>query len=172
MDGNRHRRRKGFRRAADLVAPDIRRAAEERGFAETRLLTDWPEVAGAQAAAIARPVKVSWPKRQGAGAVLTLLTTGARAPELQMMLPAIRERVNAAYGYAAVGRIDVTQTAPTGFAEGQARFASAPSAPPRADPADPAARADAAALAAGATDPGLRAALERLGAAIISNTRH
>ena len=169
MKGNGTSRRggRGFRRAADLVAGDVRRAAEERGFAESRLLTAWPEIAGAQAAAISRPVKVSWPKT-GMGAVLTLLTTGPQAPMLEMMLPALRERVNAAYGYAAVGRIAITQTAPTGFAEGQASFAPKPVAKPAPRPEH---RAAAEGLAAGVSDDRLRSSLERLGAAIISNRR-
>ena len=51
---------------------------------------------------------------------------------VQMQLPKLRERVNACYGYNAISRILLTQTAPTGFAEGQAEFAPAPKPkPPR-----------------------------------------
>ena len=35
------RRMRGFEAAALLVAPDIRRGAEKRGFAVARLLTHW-----------------------------------------------------------------------------------------------------------------------------------
>lgn len=167
MKGNR--RSKGFRSAADLVSDDVRRASQARGFAEARLLTAWPEIAGADVAAICRPVKVTWP-RAGNGAVLTLLTTGAQAPMLAMRAPAIRERVNAAYGYAAVGRIAVTQTAPEGFAEGRADFAPARPAPASA-PGPETLRA-AQTLAAGISDDALRRSLERLGAAIISKRPH
>ncbi len=162
------RHRRAARRVSTLVERDVKRMGERRGFSETRLLTHWAEIAGADVAAICRPVKVGFP-RGGFGAVLTLLTTGARAPMLQMRLPALRERVNACYGYAAIARIDVTQTAPTGFADGRADFAPrARAAPP---PPDPATLDRARACADGVRDEGLRASLERLAANIISRER-
>lgn len=159
-------RRGGVRQVGALVDRAIRRAGETRGFSETKLLTRWAEFAGDDVAAICRPVKVRWP-RSGLGATLVVLTTGARAPELQMRLPALRERVNAAYGYAAIARIELTQTAPTGFAEGQAEFAPRPAAPAPAPEIDARARTDAA----GVADPGLRAALERLSANVHGRRR-
>ena len=99
-----------------------------------RLLTHWAEIAGEDLARITRPVKIGY-ARDGFGATLTLLTTSAQAPMVQMQLPQLRERVNACYGYNAISRIALTQTAPTGFAEGQAEFAPAPKAAPAADPA-------------------------------------
>ena len=158
-------RRGRVRTVGALVDRTIRAAGETRGFAETRLLTRWAEVAGGDVAAICRPVKVGYP-RNGLGAVLTLLTTGPQAPMLQMRLPALRERVNACYGYNAIGRIDITQTAPTGFEGGRALAGTALPASPR--PPDPAVAARARADAEGVTDDGLRAALERLGSNIIS----
>lgn len=152
------RRFRGFRQAAALVAEPIRHAAEGRGFAVARLLTNWPEIAGPDVAARARPVKIAH-SRGGFGATLTLLTTGAAAPLLEMQLPQIRERVNACYGYNAISRILLTQTSATGFAEGRPQFDSAP-AKPRAP--DPETRRAAENLAAGVTDPALQAALTRL----------
>ena len=160
--------RKAARRVSALVERDVRRLGEKRGFSETRLLTHWAEIAGPETAAICRPVKVGFP-RSGFGAVLTLLTTGAQAPMLQMRLPALRERVNACYGYAAISRIAVTQTAPTGFADGQAAFDGR--ARPAAPAPDPAALAEASRTAQGVGDDGLRASLERLAANIISRRR-
>lgn len=159
--------RKTARRVATLVERDIRRMGERRGFSETRMLTHWEEIAGADAAAICRPVKVGFP-RHGFGAVLTLLTTGAQAPMLQMMLPRLRERVNGCYGYAAISRIEVTQTAPTGFAEGQVSFAGRPA--PRPEPS-PETLDRARRTASGIGDDDLRRSLERLAANIISRQR-
>ncbi len=161
------RYRKSARRVSALVERDIRRLGEKRGFSETRLLTHWPDIAGPEVAGICRPVKIGF-SRNGFGAVLTLLTTGAQAPMLQMRLPELRERVNACYGYAAISRIDITQTAPTGFAEGQADFAPQPKAKTAPRP-EAVARAKETAQAVG--DEGLRASLERLGANIISKAR-
>lgn len=159
--------RKNARRVSSLVERDIKRMGEKRGFTETRLLTHWADIAGPDTAAICRPVKVGFP-RNGFGAILTLLTTGAQAPMLQMRLPQIIDRVNACYGYRAISRIDITQTAPTGFAEGQAEFA--PRTKTRAEP-DAECKAQARQKTADVGDEGLRQSLERLAANIISKQR-
>lgn len=159
------RRGRGFEAAAGLLKDRIRAAGESRGFAVSRLLTHWAEVVGEDIAAIARPVKIGY-GREGMGATLTLLTTGSAAPLLQMQLPRIRERVNACYGYNAVSRVSVTQTAPSGFAEGQVAFAPAPR--PAALPPDPARQREAARLSGDVQDPALRAALEALGEKVLS----
>ena len=152
------RRERGFEPASRLLAERIRTAGESRGFAVARLLTQWPEIAGEDLARITRPVKISY-GREGFGATLTLLTTGAVAPMVEMRKDHLRERVNAVYGYSAIARIHLTQTASTGFAEGQAQFAHAPKAPAAPDPAIV---AKATETAADIKDDGLRAALELL----------
>lgn len=116
---------RGFAQASNLLQPRIRAASEARGFAVTRLLTHWAEIVGQAVAGIARPVNVSY-GRDGFGATLTLLTTGAQAPMLDMQKDQIRDKVNACYGYRAIARVRITQTAPTGFAEGQVAFGPAP----------------------------------------------
>jgi hypothetical protein len=165
---------------SSLVDRDVKRLSQTRGFGQSRLLTHWAEIAGAEIAAICRPVEVGYPRRQGVGAVLRLLTTGAQAPMLQMRLPALRDKVNACYGYAAIGRIEITQTSGSGFAsggrgfaEGQAAFAAGPARAERdrdrdRDGASQQNVTVARDLARGIHDPELRASLERLGAAIIS----
>lgn len=159
------RRMRGFEPAGGLLGDSLRHAAERRGFSEARILTHWDEIAGAETAAIARPVKVSYGKA-AFGATLTLLTTGAHAPVLQMQLPRIRERVNAAYGYNAISAIHITQTSPDGFGEAAAVFRGrAPGGPAAPDPAVAAA---ARGLAEPVADGGLRSALEALGRNIIS----
>ena len=104
----------------------------------------------------------------GFGATPTVLTTGASAPLVQMQAPAIRDRVNACYGYNAIARITITQTAPTGFADGQVAFAPAPRREP--PPPDPATTETARGLALGVGDDGLRAALEALGEKVLSRS--
>ncbi|MEC7258544.1 MAG: DUF721 domain-containing protein, partial [Pseudomonadota bacterium] len=125
---------RGFKRTAIVLNDQIKRAGESRGFAVSRVLTHWAEIAGADIAGIARPVNVSY-GRGGFGATLTVLTTGAQAPMLEMQKERLRERVNAAYGYNAISRVRITQTAPTGFSEGQAMFAPQPK--PTAPAPDP-----------------------------------
>jgi hypothetical protein len=163
------RRARGFETASKLVGGQIRNAGEARGFAVSRVLTHWAEIVGADIAATCRPIKISYGKG-GLGANLTLLTTGAAGPMLQMQLPALREKVNACYGYNAIARITLTQTAATGFAEGQATFAHAP--PTTARPIAPEIRQDASETAAGVQDDSLRTALERLACNVLSKAQN
>ena len=149
----------GFKHGGKLLSQRIRKAAETRGFAVSRVLTHWVEIVGEDLAAIALPVEISY-GRQGFGATLTVLTTGAQAPMLEMQKDKLREKVNAAYGYNAIARVRLTQTAATGFAEGQVAFAG------RNKPAEPAlddvTRKQASAMAEDVSDEGLRDALEAL----------
>jgi hypothetical protein len=157
-------RRRGFEPAFGLMKDAVRTAGESRGFAVARLLTHWAEVAGPEMAAKTRPVKIGYGKG-GMGATLTLLVKATEAPMVQMALPVLKERVNAVYGYNAINHIHLTQTAATGFAEGQAEFVAAPKAAP---PPDPAVVVRAQATAAGVADPGLRSALEQLAQNILT----
>ncbi len=158
---------RGFEPAFGLMARDVRAAGESRGFAVAKLLTHWEEVVGADLAAVTRPVKVGY-GREGMGATLTVLVQGASAPVVEMQKDRLRERVNAVYGYNAISRVHLTQTAPVGFAEGQAQFKPAPKAEPAADPA---VLEQAHKAAEGVGDEGLRAALERLGQNILTRRK-
>lgn len=165
------RRMRGFEPAAGFLRDPIRHAGESRGFAVARLLTDWPEVVGEDLARMTRPVKIGY-SRDGLGATLTLLVASAHAPMVQMQIPRMVDKVNAIYGYAAISRIALTQTAATGFAEGQADFSTARDAAqntaqvPAPEILD-AARETAAPIA----DPGLRDALEALARNILNRRR-
>ncbi len=163
---SKQRKGRGFRQAGMLVEREIRDVGESRGFAVSKLLTHWAEIAGDGLADRTRPVDVRY-GRSGLGATLTVLTTGAEAPMVEMAKEKLRERVNACYGYNAISRIRITQSAPTGFADGRVDFdhAPRPSAPIGPDQAD---MDRAAQTAAPVTDPELRAALENLGARILS----
>ncbi|EBA17177.1 hypothetical protein RSK20926_09407 [Roseobacter sp. SK209-2-6] len=160
---------RGFARTSRLLNEQIRKAGESRGFAVSRLLTHWEEIAGADLAAMARPVKVGY-GRSGFGATLTVLTTGAYAPMLDMQKEKLRAKVNAVYGYNAISKVWITQTAPTGFAEGQADFKYAPKVQKPVE-ADPKARAEAARTAEGVENEDLRAALERLGRNVLTKQK-
>lgn len=152
----RGRGRRGFKRAGALVETQIRKVSETRGFAVSRLLTHWPEIVGTDLARLCRPLRAAY-GRGSFGATLTVLVTGAAAPIVQARLPELRERVNACYGYTAISRIKITQTAPDGFADPPTAFAHAPKtrtvrAPVTCDALDT------------VRDPDLRAALETLSA--------
>ena len=159
---------KGFTRTSSLLTGRIRKASEKRGFAQSRLLTHWAEVVGEDVAAMARPVEVSYGRR-GMGATLTLLTTGVHAPVLEMEKEKLRTRVNGVYGYNAIARIRVTQTAATGFAEGQVDFQPAQKKVQATAP-DPAVQRKAAEVAQPIEDDGLRAALAQLAQNVMNKT--
>lgn len=158
----------GFKRTATLVEKRVRAASASRGFSEARLLTHWHDIVGPDMADLARPVDVTF-ARGSMGATLTVLTTGARAQLLEMQKETLRARVNSMYGYNAISRIRITQTAPTGFADGQVAFdrgsAPKPTAPPSA-----AHQARAAQTRDGVADAALGDALERLALNVYSKS--
>ncbi|MCD9147262.1 DUF721 domain-containing protein [Pseudophaeobacter flagellatus] len=160
---------RGFARTSRLLNEQIRKAGESRGFAVSRLLTHWEEIAGPDIASIARPVKVGY-GRSAFGATLTVLTNGANAPILEMQKERLREKVNAVYGYNAISKVWITQTAPTGFSDGQVEFKYAPKVK-KPLPVDPQAQVDAAAAAEGVENEDLRAALERLGRNVLTKKK-
>lgn len=158
-------RPRGFRQASGLVGRDLRAAAETRGFAVSRLLTHWTEIAGPDLAALCRPVKVSY-ARAGLGGTLVLLVRGADAPVAEMRKEEIRARVNACYGYAAISRVRLTQTAPQGFGEAPAHFEPAPDRAP-----DPEVRALAESAAGAIEDEELRTALAALAETVFTRNK-
>jgi hypothetical protein len=146
---------RGFEPAGGLLREPIRKAGETRGFAASRVLTHWDEIVGPDMAALCRPVKVSYGKG-GMGATLTVLASGAAAQIVQMRLPQILAKVNAAYGYGAIARIHITQTAAAMPAREPANIvAPGPEAMQRA-------AAVVAQAGGGVANDDLRAALERL----------
>ena len=156
------RKPRGFAQAGSLVGDRLQIASERRGFALSRLLVRWAEIVGEDTARIARPLKITH-GRSSLGGTLILLVPGAASTLIQMKSEAIRRAVNAAYGYPAIAKIRLTQTAPEGFA-----LPDVPAAPPAPTPEDAAA---ARAVAEGTHDPDLRAALEALGRAVHSRHR-
>ncbi|WP_353313910.1 DUF721 domain-containing protein [Shimia sp. NS0008-38b] len=160
---------KGFARTSSLLRDRIRKASESRGFAETRVLTHWSEIVGEDMARICRPVDVKY-GRQSFGATLTVLTTGAQAPMLEMQKEILRSRVNAAYGYNAIAHLRITQTAPTGFSDGQAQFGAAPKKV-KATP-DPETQKEAARVTASFDNPDLRQALEQLAGNVLMKNKN
>ena len=156
-----------FKRTATVLQSRIRKVSEARGFAQSRILTHWLEIVGNDIAEKTRPVEVSY-GRGGMGATLTILTTGAQAPMIEMQKEAIRTKVNAVYGYNAIARIRITQMAPIGFAEGQAEFVPKPKDKLRPDPA---LQEQAKQTARTVTDENLRRALEELGRNVLTKNK-
>ncbi len=134
----------------------------KQGFAARELVTRWAEIAGAEIAAHAEPLKIQWPRpvegELQQPATLVLRVEGPMALEIQHTSDVILQRVNRFLGWNAVGRLALRQ-AP--LARRAAR-----SPPPKPDAA---AIAEVAATLTSVEDDGLRDALARLGAAIKRN---
>lgn len=157
------KRSKGFRQTSALVETRVRTASEGRGFAVSRLLTRWEEVAGPDLAPLCRPLKVGY-GRSSLGATLTVLTNGPSAPLLEMQKETLRTRVNACYGYNAISRIAITQTAPDGLSLEVTKPAREAPKP------DAQAVAKAPGYAKGVGNDDLRQALEDLAANVLTRS--
>ena len=160
---------RGFKRTSKLLEDRIRQAGESRGFAVSRVLTHWVEIVGVDTAHQA-DLEIPLYGRQGFGATLTVLTTGAQAPMLEMQKEQLRARVNAVYGYNAISRVRITQTAPTGFAEGQVAFQHRENAEKAKQPS-PEIHEKAMKATSDIGDGDLRTALEKLAENVLTNTK-
>ena len=116
LDQNKKRRKRGFKSASSLLQKQIQKASETRGFAVSKILTNWTEIIGSDLAKIAKPVKVNY-GREGFGAGLVLLTNSANAPMVQAQSKQIIDRVNGVYGYNAISRVRITQIDPNELIE-------------------------------------------------------
>ncbi|HEX2215140.1 MAG TPA: DciA family protein [Xanthobacteraceae bacterium] len=147
------------RPVADFVGRCLGDIFARQGFASTELVTHWPEIVGAEIAVYAEPMRLQWPRTNGADgpepATLVLRVEGPAAIEIQHLAPVIIERVNRYLGWRAVGRLGLRQ-APLA----PARVRSRPGAPTEAQLAAVEPRVS------GIADEDLRAALARLGAAL------
>ena len=88
-----------------IAAPALRK----RGFAEARLITDWPAIVGDVLAGETLPQKLAFPHGSGTDAVLHLRVASGFALELQHIAPQIIDRINAFFGFRAVADLRYTQ---------------------------------------------------------------
>lgn len=86
-----------------VTTPAMRR----RGFAEATIVTDWPTIVGRPLSDNTRPSRIVFPRGERTGGTLHLVVAGAFAPEVQHLAPQIIERINAHFGYRAVGRMEL-----------------------------------------------------------------
>ena len=88
-----------------LAAPVLRK----RGFAQARLITDWPAIVGDLMARETVPQKLVFPRGSRDGATLHLRVTTGFALELQHIAPQIIQRINGFFGYRAVAKLRYMQ---------------------------------------------------------------
>lgn len=163
------RPRRGVRAVADLVDDALKPAAKKRGFATTDLIRNWAAIVGPAYAEATRPDRLSWPRRLEDGgedgfepATLFVTCEGSRALLFQHEIPVILERINAVFGFPAVGRIRLSQKPVV-----RPRILR----PPRPAALSAAEEARVAALTAEIENEGLRQALIGLGRAVLGTRK-
>jgi hypothetical protein len=150
--------RHGFMQAIGANLPRIAKPVlGKQGLGEAHLLEEWPAIIGAELARHCWPIKLSFPRGKRSDGTLRLRVVSALALEIQHREPVLLERINGYFGYRAVIRLALVQ----GGAP------AAPDAPPAPRPLAAAERQALDRRLNGIADPALRAALERLGCAII-----
>lgn len=151
---------------AELVDATIAPVLAQQGFASSDIVASWPELVGERLAAKCEPVKINWPRKTSNGveaepATLVIKVESAFALDLQHLGPLLIERVNARYGWKAIGKLLLKQ--------GPVRKATPPAPlPPPAPEFVEKARNAVGALA----DPALEESLVRLGAGILARKDH
>lgn len=151
---------------AGLVDRSLAGTLKAKGFADSSVHHHWAEIVGAHLAPWSEPVSLRWPHHgPGAdpdaareGAVLTVKVESAFALELQHMTPQIVERVNRFIGWKCVAKLALRQ----GPVRKDERAAPRRKAVLSAD----ASRKLDAMLVPVESD-GLKAALQRLGIAVL-----
>ncbi len=106
--------------AVGAYVPGIaRKVFEAHGFSSASILSDWPEIIGAEFAAITAPERIVWQRggnnpdfdeesqtrtasHKRSGATLVLRVEGPRSLEIQHITPQLLERINIYFGYRAV----------------------------------------------------------------------
>ena len=101
-------KKRGFQKSSNLLDKIMEKSIKKRGFLHHGLFSRWREIIGQELCDKVIPVKLSSSKLKN-GATLTLQVNGSYGPEIQLMLELIKEKINAVYGYAAIGRISLVQ---------------------------------------------------------------
>ena len=151
---------------ADFIEPCLGPAVAKQGFSGADILVSWSEIVGERLAAFSQPLKLDWPRRPhrdapAEPAALVVRVESAFALDLQHLAPVILGRVNAFYGWRCVGRLVLKQ----GPVRRKGGAAPEPAGLGEAE------RARIAASLAPIVPDDLRAALERLGVAVVAAER-
>lgn len=156
----RLRGRGGLRPVAAAMTKVTGPILGKRGLGEAQILTEWPSIMGAELADQTAPEKLSFPPGERRHGTLRLRVAPGAAIAIQHREPQIIERINSFFGYPAVARLAIIQ-APL--------KKRGPAVPPAPRPLRPDERARLDGRLAAVGDPDLRAALDRLGRAVLGN---
>ena len=138
-----------------------------QGFATSDILMAWPDIVGGRLAAFTQPLKIEW-KRKGPHAdpearpdpaTLVIRVESAFALELQHLAPTVIDRVNTYYGWRCIGKL-VLKQGPVRRVEKKL---------PTAPVLTPADREKVGKAVQPIEEEALKAALDRLGQAIVGS---
>ena len=126
------------------------------GAAAAELMIRWPEIVGADLAALAEPVKIVWPRaakdgERKSGGTLHLRAAAGRALEIPYAAPHLTQRINGYFGYGAIAAVKLV---------GGTMTPKPKSEPPLQDPTI---AAEVESRLTGVADEALKQALQRLG---------
>lgn len=138
-----------------IAAPALRK----RGFAEARLITDWPSIVGESMARETLPQKLAFPRGSRTDAILHLRVASGFALELQHSAPQVIERINGFFGFRAVADLRYVQ-GPIPLPKRPRRVS-----PPRLPDAEETRLQE---TLGDIEDDGLKTALEKLGRAVVT----
>lgn len=152
---------------ADFLDVCLSPSLAAQGFATSDIIVAWPDIVGERLAAFTQPLKIEWkrksphadPEARAEPATLVIRVESAFALELQHMAPIIIDRVNTYYGWRCIGKL-VLKQGPV------RRVVKKRPAPPKLTAAD---RAKVSAVLEPIEEAGLKAALDRLGQAIVAS---
>jgi len=159
--------RKGVKQISEVANGLIDPVLARRAGINTALLGSWDDIVGADFADCTRPEKIAWAKRNGPGeggyqpGVLTIACEGARALFLTHAQGELIQRINSFFGFAAVHQIRIVQKP----VSQHAKRSRAPV------PLKGAAAAKLEGMMEGIEGDKLRAAVQRLGTAVMGNGR-
>ena len=93
---------------AELIGGTLDPIARKRGLARAELLAWWPDIVGAAYAGRTAPERIRWP-RDGKAATLVVRCDPSLSLQFAHETDRVRERLNAYFGYPAVGAIRIVQ---------------------------------------------------------------
>jgi hypothetical protein len=161
---------KGARQISEAANRLIDPVLAKKAGINSALIGSWDEIAGADFADCTRPEKISWPRRgnemgnERGGVepgVLTIACEGARALFLSHAQGELIQRINGFFGYPAIRQIRIVQKPVVASHKHRARLR----------PLSPAENAKLDGLTREIEDDKLKAALERLGRAVIGSRK-
>jgi len=147
-------RRKRMTRLSGLIDKMVAPSVQKRGFVISRLVSEWPAIAG-DMARWSRPSQLNLSR--GGGGTLKLAIASGFGPVALQMKGVIIDRVNASFGYRAISEVVFVQTLPPPSREMPAIIPPSPEAQAKAT-------WELDAKLEKVASPELRAALRRLGA--------